>query len=191
MDTPLVQQPGAILSCPGHVLEQRGGRIDGGDPTEHEMPVIDDRSADLPVQLLRAAGVDNGVVGLRQGGVQVAQPLRLLIGKPRRSHVAGGAPIAAEQPLCIEHGFAVHQDVEGLPIVASPDQLEVAKAPALGQDLLMRVPIGRSHVHEREVPALLADKRRKPRDAPVIGGAFHTREAQILVLLPEPVGGHL
>src|SRR5207237_3581457 len=97
-----------------------------------------------------------------------------------------------EGPRAVENGLAADVGVARIALHVRPADLEVVERLVRFEQGAMRVPVGVRHVERRQLPARLADVRRRryPADAPE-QRVRHLGEAEVLVLLPVPVGGEL
>src|SRR5262245_28645820 len=102
--------------------------------------------------------------------------------------VAPYASVALEVALAVEDRRAADADIAGDSVWSKAATFEVAERLASGKYGLVLSPGTGQGRHARQFPAHLADRRFARVSGQVTDPARHVREAQVLVLLPVPVG---
>jgi hypothetical protein len=130
--------------------------------------------------------VERGFEHRRLARLALAQSLLSLLA---RRDVPADAAVAAELALLVEDRRAAHADVAQHPVRPDARALQLAERLARRQHRLVLRPGTRQGRHVLELPARLADRRLPGVSGQIIGLCRKVGKAQVLVLLPVPVGG--
>jgi hypothetical protein len=139
---------------------------------------------------LQGVGVDEED-RLGRGVERRAEAAQLLLGAPPRADVAAGAAIAAERAGLVEHGLTAHAHIEPVAAGQAHGVLEIPERFAPLERRAVRVPFGGCRVDAGDLPAPLAEQGARVDTDAREDARRGPGEAQLLVLLPVPVGGQV
>src|SRR5450759_3766062 len=117
--------------------------------------------------------------------MRITQPR---FGRSSQSDVLANAAIAREIALFIEYRLSADTEVMKLAALVHARALEIMKCLVRIENRFVIHPVALGQPGHVGVPAPLADKTLRRDSGPVLDTARNLREAQILVLLPIPVG---